>query len=269
MEFIWSYINENNLVNFIIDTILLAVVLALVAFLLVKVCKRKTAIIFISISYPILVISYILALTYAFWISAILTALGVFIFFQANIGDLRKVISNPFKTASAKNESFGVQKIYDEDFLVDELYDAVSFLSKGLLNEATHETKHIGAIITFEQSQSMRDIIKNGVQLNIPVSSAILKTIFYPGTLLHDGALVIHGNTILAASVFYNPSTRSYAKKFGSRHRAAIGISEITDSLTVVVSEETGRVSFAVNGEMHSVEVSKFKEKFKDLYKKV
>ena len=75
-------------------------------------------------------------------------------------------------------------------------------------------------------------------------------TIFYPGTRLHDGAVVIKRDFILAASVYYTPTTKPLTGKYGSRHRAAIGISEITDSVTVVVSEETGRISLAVAGEL-------------------
>lgn len=264
MTFAWDALHIGN---FIGDLILILVLLAFVAFIVIKVCRRKFAYYVMAGLYAFIIVSFLLNLQGALIISSLITSIAAIIFLQANIGDLRKFLSNPFKTNNTKIENYGVQKIYDVDYLADQLFDAVSYLSKGLVNEATKEAKHIGAIITFEQSQSMRDIIKNGVQLNIPCSAAILKTIFYPGTLLHDGAVVMHGNTILAASVFYNPSTRSYAKKFGSRHRAAIGISEITDSLTIIVSEETGRVSFASNGEVRSVELSKFKEYFKEAFK--
>ena len=89
-------------------------------------------------------------------------------------------------------------------------------------------------------------------------------TIFYPGTRLHDGAVVIHGNEIVAASVFYTPTTKPFAGKYGSRHRAALGISEISDSVTVVVSEETGRISFAVDGQLDAVDQESFLRVFEN-----
>ena len=122
-----------------------------------------------------------------------------------------------------------------------------------------------GAIITFERNTSLADMLKNGVTIKAPVSAELLQTIFYPGTRLHDGAVVIHGNEIVAASVFFTPTTQAFAGKYGSRHRAAIGISEISDSVTVVVSEETGRISFAVNGTLESVDQTNFLRVFENL----
>ena len=107
--------------------------------------------------------------------------------------------------------------------------------------------------------------MKNGVAVKAPVSTELLQTIFYPGTRLHDGAVVIHGNEIVAASVFYTPTTKAFAGKYGSRHRAALGISEISDAVTVVVSEETGRISFAVNGTLETVDQANFLRVFENL----
>lgn len=100
--------------------------------------------------------------------------------------------------------------------------------------------------------------------VNAPVSSELLVTIFYPGTRLHDGAVVIRDNVILAASVYYTATTKPLSGKFGSRHRAAIGISEITDSVTIVVSEETGRISIACAGELESVSLDNFPRIFRE-----
>ena len=107
--------------------------------------------------------------------------------------------------------------------------------------------------------------MKNGTIINAPVSQELLETIFYEGTRLHDGAVIIRGNIIVAASVYYTPSTRAVNGKFGSRHRAAFGISEVTDSVTVVVSEETGRVSIAYNGSLEVVPLDTFLSEFSDL----
>ena len=107
---------------------------------------------------------------------------------------------------------------------------------------------------------------KSGTKINAPVTSELIETIFYKGTPLHDGATIIRGNMILSSAVFYQPTQRPLNGKYGSRHRAAIGISEICDALTIVVSEETGKVSFAFKGELITVPVAQFKDKLKEYY---
>ncbi|NLI94281.1 MAG: TIGR00159 family protein [Erysipelotrichaceae bacterium] len=176
-----------------------------------------------------------------------------------NAGEFRGAFSNQLKGQSSIRPSFlpkraRVKKIYDKDELYHEVAVAVEHLSK---------TK-TGAIITFEKTTPLNDVIKNGTLVNAPVSSEIIETIFYVGTRLHDGAIVIRDDTILAASVYYTATTKPLNGKFGSRHRAAIGISEITDSITVVVSEETGRISIAAAGELETVGLDNFLRVFRE-----
>jgi len=122
----------------------------------------------------------------------------------------------------------------------------------------------IGAIMTFERKNSLDDYIKQGVKVDAPVSSELLTTIFYPGTTLHDGAVVIRGNVIEAASVYYTPTVKALGGKYGARHRASLGISEVCDAVTVVVSEETGRISLAIDGELIAVNRENFLQTFKE-----
>ena len=122
----------------------------------------------------------------------------------------------------------------------------------------------IGAIMTFEKKNSLDDYIKQGVKVDAPVSSELLTTIFYPGTTLHDGAVVIRGNNIEAASVYYTPTVKALGGKYGARHRASLGISEVCDAVTVVVSEETGRISLAIDGELIAVNRENFSQVFKE-----
>ena len=98
------------------------------------------------------------------------------------------------------------------------------------------------------------------------LTSELLETIFVNKTPLHDGAVIIRGNYIVAAAVFYQPTQKALNGKYGSRHRAAIGISEVCDAITIVVSEETGKVSFAINGDLISVPVANFIAKLKEYY---
>jgi diadenylate cyclase len=109
--------------------------------------------------------------------------------------------------------------------------------------------KKIGALITFEKNTSMDEYVSKAFKVNAPLNSELLSSIFYPNTPLHDGAVIIRKNTIVCAGAYYPPTERlDIPKQLGSRHRAAIGISEVSDSLTIIVSEETGNISISVDG---------------------
>lgn len=142
-----------------------------------------------------------------------------------------------------KKSRIKVSKVYNKEELFTEISEAVAQLSQ----------RKIGALITFERNAPIDEYLKNGVAINAPVSKQLLGTIFYPGTPLHDGAVIIRKNIIIAASVYFSPTTKPMRGKLGSRHRAAIGISEVSDAVTIVVSEETGRISFTANGEIEEV----------------
>ena len=101
-----------------------------------------------------------------------------------------------------------------------------------------------------EQSHSLSDFIKTGTKMNSIVTSELLCSIFVPGTPLHDGAVIILGDQIACASAYFPPTTFDFPSSYGARHRAAIGISEITDSISIVVSEETGTISVAEGGRL-------------------
>ena len=131
----------------------------------------------------------------------------------------------------------------EKERLMDELVSAITTLAK----------EQTGALITFERSQSLIDYINTGTKINADIKSELFLTIFWEGTPLHDGATIIQGDRVACAAAFYPPTNKELSPKYGARHRAAIGISEITDSLTVVVSEETGTISFAVNGELKKI----------------
>ena len=106
-----------------------------------------------------------------------------------------------------------------------------------------------GALIVIERDIQIKDIISTGVELNSEVSPQLLVNIFVPNTPLHDGAVVISGNKIVAAACMLPlASDKDIAKELGTRHRAAIGISKESDSIAVVVSEETGKISVAKDG---------------------
>ena len=111
-------------------------------------------------------------------------------------------------------------------------------------------TSRTGALIVFERQTKLGEQIDTGTLIGAKVSSEILENIFVPNTPLHDGAVILRDGKIHAASCFLpKPQKEQFvSKKLGSRHRAAIGMSELSDALVVVVSEETGRISIAENG---------------------
>lgn len=111
--------------------------------------------------------------------------------------------------------------------------------------------KQIGALIVFERNTKVSEVLKEGIPLNAKVTSELIQNIFMPRTPLHDGAIVISGSEILAAKcILPLASEVAVPKSLGTRHRAAVGITEISDALVVVVSEETGTISLAEGGKL-------------------
>ena len=127
------------------------------------------------------------------------------------------------------------------DSMLDEISIAVSYLSKN----------KTGAIIVMEQETGLNEYIETGTKLDSIVTNELLMNLFVPNTPLHDGAVIIRRNRIAAAGCFL-PLTQSQnlSKELGTRHRAAIGITEISDSRVIIVSEETGVISFAKMGRL-------------------
>lgn len=122
--------------------------------------------------------------------------------------------------------------------------------------------RRIGALISIERETGMGDYIETGIHLDSMISSELLINIFIPNTPLHDGAVIIQKNNVAAAACYLPLSESPFiSKELGTRHRAALGISEVTDSLTVVVSEETGNISLTKNGELYrDLKAEEFKE---------
>jgi diadenylate cyclase len=110
-----------------------------------------------------------------------------------------------------------------------------------------------GALIVFGSASLLKDVVDVGVRLDARVDSSLLQTIFYKNTRLHDGAVIIHNDRIVAASCYLPLSQNpNISAVFGTRHRAAVGISESHDVFVVIVSEETGRISVAREGSLNS-----------------
>lgn len=133
-------------------------------------------------------------------------------------------------------------------------------MEAGVLNQVVEQVvraastlsrKRVGAIMVLERETGLNDILETGIKIDGMVSAELLTNIFTPNTPLHDGAVIIRGNRVVAAACFLPLSeARDLGIEFGSRHRAALGISEHSDALAVVVSEETGAVSLSNAGKL-------------------
>lgn len=155
-------------------------------------------------------------------------------------------------------EQLGSKNLISGIFSFDDGKENQTF-SERTANEivrATFEMAKVktGALMVIERSVSLKEIERTGIEINGLVSSQLLINIFEHNTPLHDGAVVIRGNRVTAATCYLPLSDNMMiSKELGTRHRAAVGISEVTDSLTVVVSEETGRVSVVEGGILRRV----------------
>jgi diadenylate cyclase len=131
-----------------------------------------------------------------------------------------------------------------QEEVVEQLVDEVARAAHRLSRQ-----RH-GALIVFERETGLREFVETGVPIHADVKSELLTTIFHPNTALHDKAVVIRDGQIVAASVMLPATQNPQYAGLGTRHRAAIGLTEESDALVVVVSEETGIISVAYNGRM-------------------
>lgn len=135
-----------------------------------------------------------------------------------------------------------VLTVDEREKVVYEIMQAVEYMKRN----------RIGALMVIERDYSLSQYIENANKLYADISSELLISIFFPNNPLHDGAVIIEGDRITCAgSVLPTSMNQSISKRLGTRHRAALGISEVSDAISVVVSEETGRVSIAMDGELN------------------
>ena len=163
--------------------------------------------------------------------------LAVIIIFQPEIRNVLESIG--------RSQLLGRHKtltVDEREKLVYEIINAVEYLKKN----------RIGALIVLERDYSLAQYIEPANKLYADISSELLISIFFPNNPLHDGGVIIQGDKITCAgSVFPTSMNPSISKRLGTRHRAALGISESTDAIAIVVSEETGRISIAVGGTLN------------------
>lgn len=208
-------------------------------YMLIKETRAEQLLKGIVLIFILIPISHFSNLTMLNWILNKTITIGVLtivIIFQPEI---RRALEHIGSTAFTDKHIFQDEETMDR--VIAEIVNAVENLSKS----------KTGALIVIEQKTGIGEIIKTGTMIDATISTALLENIFVVNTPLHDGATVIRNNRIIAAGCFL-PLTDSdrISKKLGTRHRAAIGITESSDALTIIVSEETGTISLAVNGRL-------------------
>ncbi len=154
-------------------------------------------------------------------------------------------------------EQLGRKRFISTLFSFDNGKNMVERYSERTVNEmvkACYEMGKVktGALIVIENDVQLGEYERTGIELDSILSSQLLINIFEKNTPLHDGAIIVRGNRVVAATCYLPLSDNlALSKDLGTRHRAAVGISEVSDSMTIVVSEETGKVSLAVEGELY------------------
>lgn len=164
--------------------------------------------------------------------------------------EIKHLIDSSFHTARNENAFSTVE---EKQQVIDILIRTATYLSK----------RRIGALITIEREDNLNAFIEKAILIKGVISEELLTTIFTVGTATHDGAVIIRKNKIMCAAA-YLPSTDKYdvPKSLGTRHRAAIGISERYDAITIVVSEETGNISVTADG---VIDIGLTEEKFREI----
>lgn len=188
-------------------------------------------------------IANILNLSVILWILSKTISVGIIAIIIVFQPELRRAL-----------EQLGRKNLIRSFISFDEQRDKNDRYSEKTINELIRATFELaktktGALIVIEQDVPLKEYVRTGIIMDSIVSSQLLVNIFEHNTPLHDGAVIISGNRIVAATCYLPLSDNmQLSKELGTRHRAGVGISEVTDSFTIIVSEETGKVSVAVGG---------------------
>lgn len=241
MNSFWQAFNLNLLDNFSLITIFDIGIITFVIYKLIMLIRgtravqllKGLAVLLIATSFSTLFNLY----TLQWLLEKVLTALVVAlpIVFQP---ELRRAL-----------EKIGDQKFLGHTFIKNKEEEKEIFIKE--LLEAVYNMSHekIGALIVLERNTLLGEYVDSGILIEGLVSKELLMNIFVPKTPLHDGAVIVRGNKILAAAcVLPLTQEKRMDKELGTRHRSGLGISEVSDSLVIIVSEETGKVSLAIEG---------------------
>ena len=161
-----------------------------------------------------------------------------------------------------RGKIFNISSFSDSD---DDNEKVIESLQKAILNMSMRK---IGALIVFEGKTGLQEIIDSGTTVEATISSELVENVFYPGAPMHDGAMIIKKDKIVAAGCFLPLSdNKQISSELGTRHRASLGISEVSDAVVIIVSEETGVISRAHDGVLtRYLDRKTLKEALEDIY---
>lgn len=205
--------------------------------MLIRGTKAVTLLRGVGIVIAVKLISWYVGLTTISWLTDQIINWGVIALVVVFQPEIRRGLEHLGRSALFKQK----QAYQQETRLINELDDAIQYMSK----------RHIGALISIEMETGLEEYIETGIKIDAEVSSQLLINTFIPNTPLHDGAVIVKDARLAAAAAYLPLSDNpTIPKELGTRHRASVGISEVTDALTIVVSEETGDVSITRNAEL-------------------
>ena len=192
-----------------------------------------------------LLLAFIMDMTTILWLAQNLLSFAVMAIVVVMQPELRHAL-----------EELGKKNFLPSGIFVDPAKGEQELFSEKTINEIVKACFEMGkaktgALIVIEQKESLRDYERTGIEVDGIVTSQLLINIFEHNTPLHDGAVIVRGNRVTSATCYLPLSDNlGLSKELGTRHRAGVGVSEVTDSLTVIVSEETGKVSVAYEGQL-------------------
>ncbi len=234
---IWNLLKHITIIN-VIDILIVSYIIYKI-FMLIKETRAEMLVKGIALIIVIMIVSDRVGLVTLYWLIKSAIQIGVIALIIIFQPELRRAL-----------EHLGRSRFFTKSLMIteEEVDNATKQIVEAVCNLSSTKT---GALIVIEQETGLNDYVQAGIKLDAVLTSQLLENIFVVNTPLHDGAVIIRNNRIAAAACFL-PLTENYEtnKKLGTRHRAALGMSENSDALVVVVSEETGNISLAINGKL-------------------
>lgn len=232
---VWNLLNRPTWIDFV-DILLVAFIIYNIILII-----KETSAVALVIGIVLLIVatglSNMIGLKSLSWLLDVILNNGVLVLVILFKTEIRKVIEQIGLVAFKDNARLHYPNT--EKFIVDNIADACINLSK----------RRVGALIVFGKKMAINNIVQTGTFLDSEISAQLIENIFEPNTPLHDGAVIIRGNRIIAASCILSLSQNlKISKELGTRHRAALGVTETTDAIALIVSKETGVISIAERG---------------------
>ena len=233
---LWNLTHRLGIID-IIDILIVAVIIYELL-LLTRHTRGSALLKGLFLLFVIVVLSNLLGLTSLNWLLVTVLQNGALVLVILFQPELRKMLERMGRSRLVTKNN---RRKYDDErgTIIAEIVQTIVDLS----------SRRVGALIVFEQQTGLQDVIETGTLLNAEISAPLLENIFEPNTPLHDGAVVIRDDQVIAAACILPLAEASgVSRELGTRHRAAVGISENTDATVIVVSEQTGIVSLAKDG---------------------